>query len=109
MKKKLFITFVVCGLSCPFLLIGFRQIAMFSTTQTCGRIVSESIVKGHSSFDIIYKVDGKLMTSGISSFTFKTGDLNELRKVKCIRIEYSNYFPSYIGILDTVVGSGQHW
>lgn len=97
-------TFLVVGL-----FFALRQIAMLNTTKTCGKIIGEYKVRGHRKFELLYFVDGAAKKTDISVQAFKIKKLDELKKFECIEIEYSNYLPYYVGVIDTIVGSGQGW
>ena len=84
----------------------FGEIAMLNSTETCGKVTQEIIIKGHHSFQISYFIDAEKKTGNISSQAFKIKDLKELKKYDCIKIKYSNSFPSYIEIVDKRLRAG---
>lgn len=99
-------------LSCFLFVISlyfFRNFAMMETSETCGKVISEDIVKGSHSFNLTFYIGTNKQKSGVSSRAFKIKELEELKKYDCIKIKYSNSFPSYIEIVDKRLRAGSGW
>lgn len=82
---------------------------MINTTETCGIVIREDVIKGNHSFMLKFYLGNKKKTAGVSSQAFRVKDLKELKKYKCIKIKYSNSFPSYIEIVDNRLRAGSGW
>jgi hypothetical protein len=87
----------------------FGEIAMLNSTETCGKVTEEIIIKGHHSFKISFFKDAEKKSGKVSSRAFKIKELEELKKYDCIKIKYSNSFPSYIEIVDKRLRAGSGW
>lgn len=86
-----------------------RYIVMLDTTKTCGIVTGEYTIKGHRRFEIVYKVEGVTKKAIVNSQSFKLKNLDSLKKIDCIEIEYSNILPTSIRVIDTKIGSGKVW
>jgi hypothetical protein len=106
-SNRKYIIILVLGLSLPLILISFGELIFISKTNTCGIVLREEKVKGYSYFVVKYLVKGKYYTSNSSSTYFKIKKVEELKKIRCIQVSYSNLYPSFIKIVDEKVGNDQ--
>ena len=87
----------------------FREHAMLDSSVTCCKVEQEIIIKGHHSFKLSFFVGREKKYGKFSSQAFKVKELKELKKYDCIKIKYSNSFPSYIEIIDKRLRAGFGW
>lgn len=87
----------------------FGEIAMLDSSETCATVEEEIVIKGHHSFRLSFFVGLQKKYGKVSSRALKVIDLKELKKYDCIKIKYSNSFPSYIEIVDERLRAGSGW
>lgn len=108
-KRNLPYIFLFATFTALILMYLFRQLAMLDSTNTCGKVEREFTIKGNTTFIVGFYISGKKKDAKVSSQAFKIKDLKMLRKYDCIKIKYSNSFPSYIEIVDKKLRSGSGW
>lgn len=95
--KLVLIIFIIC------LFFGaYYEIAFMKTKQTCGEITDRiSGAKNHCYFKYSFKLNNKIYYSEVPCIEIN-GELSleSLKKIKCIKIEYSTLDKSYNRIVD---------
>lgn len=67
---------------------------------TCGNYYSEGKNRGSTLFVYHYKVNGVDYRTSTDLITMKIQSLEELKKIKCVEVEYSVWFPSVSRVVD---------
>lgn len=108
-KKNWASIFMFSALLMLLIMFLFGEIAMLDSSETCAKVEEEIIIKGHHSFKVCFFIGTEKKTGKVSSRALKVIDLKELKKYDCIKIKYSNSFPSYIEIVDERLRAGSGW
>lgn len=108
-KKNWASIFMFSALLLLLIMFLFRQFAMLNSSETCGTIIREFTIKGNRTFVVGFNIQNEKKTGKVSSQAFKVKDLKDLKKYDCIKIKYSNSFPSYIEIVDERLRAGSGW
>ena len=84
-----------------FLGIYFSSNLFFINSKTtCAHFARISGVRTTDYYHYSYMVDGNQFEYSVSEFNLKLRDLDSLKKIECVEIEYSVYFPSFSRVVD---------
>ncbi len=82
----------------------FNKLVFIKTNKTCGKLLKISTSRYIEYLDFSYIVNGKQYIGSLPKKQLKNSiELDHLRKMDCIEIEYSAFFYSYNRIVDTLV------
>lgn len=84
------------------ILVGIlaEKIAYTSTKITCGKIVRQSSIRGAYSVYYTFEVDGISKEGGVGTSFLKNLSLDSLKKIECVKIEYSNFSTYFNRVVD---------
>jgi hypothetical protein len=77
-----------------------EQMAYTSSKIGCAKITRKSAIRGAWSVHYEFEVDGEIMEGGIETGFLKKISLDSLKKIECIKIEYSNYSTFFNRVID---------
>jgi len=104
MKLKLNRT--VKGVILLILLVGTLQlvikILLINSNENCGRFYRSGGVRSTITYHYKYYIGGKEYESSISEYNILSEfrSIDSLKKIECIKIKYSKWFPSFSQITD---------
>lgn len=81
-------------------LYTFEYIMFLKTRVTYGILTKKASSRGASSIHYIFKFNGKLIESGISTSLLKELSLDSLKKIDSVKIEVSEYWTFFNRIVD---------
>jgi hypothetical protein len=99
--KKTAIIFISFFIGVVILFIPWRDMLLKEHENTCGFIYGKHEVKGSTYFDFSYKTkSNKWLTASEDIINFKIKNINNLKKMHCIRVIYSSRFNSVAIVVD---------
>jgi hypothetical protein len=100
-NKKSWIIFIIIFSSIIVIGLFTEKFAYSNSKITCAKITREASVKGSKSIYYNFEVDGEVIEGGIGISFLKTIPLDSLKKIDCIRVEYSEYSTFFNRIVDS--------
>jgi len=78
----------------------FSKLIFINAEDTCAHFTSIGGVRTTDYYNYSYIVDGNQFDGSLSDFNLSLRDLDSLKKIECIQIEYSVYFSSFSRVID---------
>jgi len=78
----------------------FLQLIYINAKTTCANFTKLGGTRSVDSYHYIYRMSNITYENHISEGFLKLRDLDSLKKIECVQIEYSIYFPSYSRVID---------
>jgi len=99
-KKEIKISVIIVFTAIVLILI-FPRIMYVDSSITCGKIMDRYSIRGTKYFEFNFVVNDKLTHGSISqSFIKKNISFDSIKKIKCLKIEYSNYSSFFSRVVD---------
>ncbi len=77
------------------------EIAFLNTRTVCGRVIGTTKIRGAHYIRYIYEYKKEFYSESIGTSEFRSDkSLDDLKKMDCIKIECSAWFPSYSRCVD---------
>ncbi len=104
MKQKNFIWIAVSVL--VFIILFFLDdlLMSLSTEKTCAQVVGIHSIRNMEYIEYEYTVNNNVIRTDQSVLFVGLMNLNSLKKIECIEIEYSTIWPTHNRIIDKRVG-----
>jgi len=80
--------------------IIFLNVIYIKSDTTCAKFFKEGNTRGQKSLHYKYVVDDKKYTYSVSFLYLKNKSLEDMKKVECVTIEYSVWFPTFSRVID---------
>ncbi len=97
-KKWLkFSLWIVIPVICWFI---FLNIIYLNSKTTCAKFTKEGNTRGTIYIHYLYEVEGEEYIHLIDLMFLKVKSLEELKRVECVEIEYSVWFPNFSRVTD---------
>jgi len=97
-KKERFVLLII--IASVLALFLFSKLIFINAKTTCASFTSLSGVRTTDYYDYSYIADGTQFDGSLSEFNLSLRDLDSLKKIECVQIEYSVYFPSFSRVID---------
>lgn len=98
MGKRIFFGFIIL------IIVGFvtRSLMFVSSSTTCAIFTRTSSVQGFNELNYTFKVNEETYSGQIGLYHLKNKfkSLEEIHKLECVKLEYSNYWPVLNRIID---------
>lgn len=99
-KSRGWIKFGSWVIAAIMLVFMVKWLIYIDSKTTCGNYYSEGKNRGAEGFVYHYSVDGVDYKAATAAMSMKIQSLEELKKIKCIEVEYSVWFPSVSRVVD---------
>jgi len=99
-RKELKISFIIIVIIIVFALI-FPRIMYVNSSIVCGKVYERHSIRGSDSFDFKFKIDGETLNNNVPvGFIKKNVSYDSIKKIECLKVEYSNYSTLFSRIVD---------
>lgn len=100
LTKRQWIKSIVWLVVAIMLVFFIKWLLYVDSGTTCGNYYKEGKNRGAVGFVYHYNINGMDYTSATVSMQLKVNTLDSLKKIKCVEIEYSKWFPSISRMVD---------
>ena len=93
-------TYILIALFFMFIYFFMNFVVYIGSRTECGQIKRIGVSKGARYVILEFYVDNIKYTCSQTNSDFKTIDFNDLKKINCIKIEYSTFLPFFNRVVD---------
>jgi hypothetical protein len=96
-RKKLILTIVLISLS---IYVALNYVVYIKSSTACAKFTNQGQIKGANYLLYEFKIANKKYTGNESASKIIDISVDSLKKIKCVKVEYSNLIPFFNRVVD---------